>query len=64
MDIAALSMNLSTMKAANAIQISLLKKTMDVSEDNADRMIQMMQQTAAVERSVHPHIGAQMDLRG
>lgn len=64
MDIAALSMNLGTMKAANAVQISLLRKTMDITEEHSNQMIQMMQQAAAMERSVHPHIGSQLDIRG
>lgn len=64
MDIAALSMNLGTMKAANAVQISLLRKTMDITEEHSNQMIQMMQQTAAMERSVHPYRGSQLDLRG
>lgn len=65
MDVAALSMNLGTMKAANAVQISLLKKAMDISEESSDQMIRMMQQNArSMELSVNPSLGGNIDIRG
>lgn len=65
MDIAGLSMNLSMMKAANSVQVSLLKKTMDTAEENAGQMIRLMQENArAMELSVNPGVGANIDLRG
>lgn len=65
MDIAGLSMNLSMMKAANAVQVSLLRKTMDTVEENAGQMIRLMHEnTRAMELSVNPGVGANIDLRG
>lgn len=65
MDIAGLSMNLSMMKAANSVQVSLLKKTMDTAEENAGQMIRLMHENArAMELSVNPEVGANIDLRG
>lgn len=58
MDLSAMSISLSTLKVANAVQVSLLKKTMDTLEENGSRMTQMM------EMSVHPNLGNAVDIRG
>ena len=56
MDISALSSLANTTSAANAIEVALLKKTMDSFEDSGDDMVRMM------EASVMPHFGQNIDV--
>ncbi|EHL16209.1 hypothetical protein HMPREF9630_01927 [Peptoanaerobacter stomatis] len=60
MDIAAMSMNLSSMKTMTNINVSLLKKTMDVTKENADLMIENIKQ---MELSVNPNLGSNFDMK-
>lgn len=60
MDITAMSMNLSSMKTMTNINVSLLKKTMDVTKENADLMIENIKQ---MELSVNPNLGSNFDMK-
>lgn len=60
MDIAAMSINLSSMKTMTNINVSLLKKTMDVTKENADLMIENIKQ---MELSVNPNLGSNFDMK-
>ena len=56
MDISALSSLATTTSAANAIEVALLKKTMDSFEDSGNDMVRMM------ESSVMPYLGQNIDV--
>ncbi|WP_192816377.1 YjfB family protein [Clostridium botulinum] len=58
MDIGALSMSLNQGKLAQAVSLSLMKITMNTSEENAVRMTEM------IKESVDPNIGQNIDLKG
>ncbi|MBS6062546.1 YjfB family protein [Criibacterium bergeronii] len=60
MDVAALSISLSSMKAASSVSTSIMKKTMDVVNENAQLMFQSMRQ---MELSVNPAVGSKFDMR-
>jgi hypothetical protein len=57
MDIAALSMGLSSMNLSNEIGASVLKMAMDTVKDQSAEMTKMM------EMSVNPHIGGSIDIK-
>lgn len=56
MDIAALSVGLSTIQTTNDIGVAMLSKQLDTFEDMGDSMAKMM------ELSVNPHIGGNIDV--
>lgn len=58
MDIGALSMSLNQGKLVQAVSLSLMKITMNTSEENAVRMTEM------IKESVDPNIGQNIDLKG
>ncbi|EHL19938.1 hypothetical protein HMPREF9628_01111 [Peptoanaerobacter stomatis] len=60
MDMAAMSIALNSMKAMTNINMSLLKKTMDVTKENADLMLENMKK---MELSVNPNLGSNFDMR-
>lgn len=60
MDVAALSISLSSMKATSSVSTSIMKKTMDVVNENAQLMFQSMRQ---MELSVNPAVGSKFDMR-
>lgn len=62
MDIAGLSTALATNSIQSQVSIAVLDKTMDMNESLGAGMVQMID-SAAMERSVNPHIGSNMDLR-
>ena len=62
MDIAGLSVSMSQVKTMGQIGIAVLDKTMEGGEDLAAGMLKMMD-AAAMERSVNPAVGGQMDIR-
>lgn len=62
MDIARLSMGLSTGKIQNQVQIAVLSNALDMNEVLGQGLIQMMD-AAAMERSVNPDVGANFDMR-
>lgn len=62
MDVTAFVTSAAIMTAQSSVQqsvdVSLLKKTMDTAENNSNELIQAMQ------RSLQPHIGSKLDLKG
>ncbi len=64
MDIAAMSMALSQMKLQQQASTSVLKMAMETPEAQMDQLMQSMEASArAMEQSVTPHLGAQLDIR-
>ena len=61
MDIASLSMNLATSQIQNSVSISVLSKSLDTMEALGDGLVQIID-AAAMERSVNPHIGGNIDI--
>jgi len=63
MDIAALSINLSQMKVAQQASISVLKMAMDTAKVQSVDVVQLIEsRTKAIESSVSPHIGGNIDI--
>lgn len=52
-----LGLQISDTKTMNAIDVAMLKKSLDAVETTGDMITQMM------ERSVNPNIGANIDIR-
>lgn len=52
-----MNISLSDTQAMNAIDTSILKKSLDLIETNGDMLTKMMEQ------SVNPNIGANIDIR-
>lgn len=61
MDIASLSMNLATSQVQNSVSLSVLSKSLDTMETLGDGLVKIID-AAAMERSVNPHIGGNIDL--
>lgn len=61
MDIPGLSMALSQAKVQNDFSVAMLAKTMDLGEVLGAGMVEMID-AAAMERSVTPYIGGNIDL--
>lgn len=57
MDIAALSASMSQMKIAQQVSLSVAKLSMDATKVQADGMVK------ALEQSVNPHLGSNLDLK-
>lgn len=65
MDIAALSMSLSQIKAAQQASISVMKLAMDSAEGQSEDLAKLMASSAkTLEQSVNPQIGANIDIQG
>jgi hypothetical protein len=63
MDIAALSMGLSQMKAAEGASASVLKMAMDNMKGQSVDLAKMLEvNTKIMEQSVNPHIGGNIDI--
>ncbi|MDE5679710.1 MAG: YjfB family protein [Lachnospiraceae bacterium] len=62
MDVAGLSVSMSQISNMGKIGIAVLDKTMESGEDLAAGMLKMID-AAAMERSVNPAVGGQMDIR-
>lgn len=62
MDIAGVSMALSDISLQSQVSTSVLDKTMDANETMGAGLVQMID-AAAMEQSVYPGVGANMDLR-
>lgn len=61
MDIAGLSMTLSQINTQSDIGVAMLSKAMDMNEVLGEGMVEMLD-AAAMERSVTPHIGGNIDV--
>ena len=62
MDIAALSVAMSTVNTQSAYGVAMLSKSLDQVSSLGDQITGMMD-TAAMELSVNPNIGSNMDIR-
>ncbi|MFG6356093.1 MAG: YjfB family protein [Acetatifactor sp.] len=62
MDIAGLSMNMAMMDVQSQVGIKMLSKAIDLGEDMGAGMVQMLD-AAAMERSVNPAVGGNVDIR-
>ncbi|MBQ7776297.1 MAG: YjfB family protein [Lachnospiraceae bacterium] len=62
MDIAALSTSMATMDVQSQVSVAMLSKTMDLGEDLSAGLMEMID-AAAMERSVYPQLGANIDIR-
>lgn len=62
MDIAGLSMNLSAASNMSDVSIAVLDKAMDTNKELGQGLINMID-SAAMELSVNPEIGANFDMR-
>ena len=58
--IPALSVAMSAAKVSNDVSASMLKKTLDVSEQGGQALIQMMR--SSMEHSVNPAVGGNFDV--
>jgi hypothetical protein len=63
MDLAALSMNLSQTKVMQDVGTSVMKIAMDTAKINAAGLTEMLSQSKAMEMSVQPHLGGNLDIR-
>ena len=61
MDIAGLSMALAQTNVQNDFSVAMLSKAMDTSETLGEGMVEMLD-SAAMERSVTPYIGGNIDI--
>lgn len=61
MDIAGVSTALSNVSQQSQISIAVLGKAMDVNEELGAGMVQMLD-AAAMERSVNPNLGGNIDI--
>ena len=62
MDIPGLSMALAQTKVQGDFSVAMLSKAMDPAETLGDGMVEMLD-AAAMENSVTPHIGGNLDIR-
>ncbi|MBE5864594.1 MAG: putative motility protein [Lachnospiraceae bacterium] len=62
MDIAGLSMAMSTNQVQTQVSTAVLSKSMDTLETLGQGMVAMID-AAAMEQSVNPHIGGNFDMR-
>lgn len=62
MDIAGLSMDMSVNKLQTQVSTAVLSKSMDTVEALGQGLVQMID-AAAMEQSVNPHLGGNIDMR-
>ena len=62
MDIAGLSMALAAHATQSNVGTAVLSKAMDTNEVLGERLVQMID-ASAMERSVNPHVGSNLDIR-
>lgn len=61
MDIASLSMNLSAIQAQDSVSVSVLSKSLDTMETLGEGLVEMLD-ASAMERSVTPNLGGNIDV--
>lgn len=61
MDFALLSMNLAQSQLMTNVGTAVLAKSMDMAEATSESLTQLID-SAAMERSVHPELGANIDI--
>lgn len=62
MDIAGVSMALANINTQTQVSTAVLDKALQTNEDLGAGMVQMID-AAAMERSVNPHVGGNIDMR-
>lgn len=62
MDVAAISSSMSQMKIRQQANIQLASKVMDISKQNGNNLIKMME-ASKLEHSVNPSVGKNIDIR-
>lgn len=62
MDIAGLSTEMRTLALQEKVGTAVLSKTLDVNEELGAGLVQMID-AAAMEQSVNPHVGGNVDIR-
>lgn len=62
MDIASVSMALSQIQTQNAVGTAVLSNALDMSKIEGDGVVKMID-AAAMERSVNPAVGGNVDIR-
>lgn len=62
MDIPGLSMSMAAMDVQSQVGIKMLSKVIDLGEDMSAGMMQMLD-AAAMEHSVNPAVGGNIDIR-
>lgn len=62
MDIAGVSMALSNISTQSQVSTAVLSKAMDTNKELGEGLVQMMD-AAAMERSVNPGVGGNIDMR-
>lgn len=64
LSIAGMAMNMQATRLQQVVGVAVLKKEMDAATESAQGLIEMMMGTTqALERSVNPHIGTQLDVK-
>lgn len=62
--IAGMAMNMQSARLQQAVGVAVLKKEMDSATESAQGLIEMMMGSSqAVELSVNPHLGSQLDVK-
>jgi len=61
MDIAALSMAMAQNDIGTKVGIAILDKNMETAESQGAQIVQMID-SAAIQRSVQPHLGGNIDI--
>lgn len=61
MDIAALSMAMAQNNIGTKVGIAILDKNMETAESQGAQIVQMID-SAAIQRSVQPHLGGNIDI--
>lgn len=61
MDIAALSMSMAQNNIGSKVGVAVLDKAMETAESAGAQMVQMID-AAAIQRSVMPHVGGNIDI--
>lgn len=61
MDIAALSMAMAQQKTMDDVGTAMLRNALDIQEDVGAEVVEMID-SAAMERSINPSVGASIDI--
>jgi L-asparaginase II len=59
--IAALATDMSQTRNSGAVQVAVLKKTMDIQKENATQLIDAASQVVSNNRNNPPHLGNRID---
>lgn len=61
MDIAGLSMNMSSINTNSAYGVAMLSKSLDAASATGNQLVEMID-SSAMERSVNPAVGSNFDM--